>query len=147
MPHVNEFRRIAAQGSWCACPFVFCFARGLGLWVVRARWSWHPAPHLWAMLATTSHLSFWVLSSHRCAGPLWQLADWDPCAPPFLVLTCFHGRARRVEDFWRGYKLFCFAYYSHSAHHVVEFRHSKLGASLSFLPCCSGILTANCTFD
>jgi len=37
----------------------------------------------------------------------------------------------RVEDYWLGYKLFCFGYYSHSPQHVQEFRHSKLGTSIS----------------
>ena len=33
----------------------------------------------------------------------------------------------RVEDYWLGYKLFCYAYYSHSISHESEFRLSKLG--------------------
>ena len=33
----------------------------------------------------------------------------------------------RVEDYWVGYKLFCYAYYSHSVSHEFEFRLSKLG--------------------
>lgn len=37
----------------------------------------------------------------------------------------------RVQDFWCGYKLFCYAYYSHSAQHKAEFRESKLGGSHS----------------
>ena len=36
--------------------------------------------------------------------------------------------ACRAEDYWQGYKLFCFAYYSHSKEHEAEFRHSKLGS-------------------
>lgn len=35
--------------------------------------------------------------------------------------------ACRVEDYWEGYKLFCYAYYSHSLRHS-EFRQSKLGS-------------------
>lgn len=38
-----------------------------------------------------------------------------------LVCVC------RVEDYWVGYKLFCYAYYSHSVSHESEFRLSKLG--------------------
>ena len=34
----------------------------------------------------------------------------------------------RVEDYWHGYKLFCYAYYSNSEAHESEFRNSKLGA-------------------
>lgn len=33
----------------------------------------------------------------------------------------------RLEDYWIGYKLFCYAYYSHSPAHESEFRSSKLG--------------------
>lgn len=33
----------------------------------------------------------------------------------------------RVEDFWVGYKLFCYAYYSNSVQHEGEFQQSKLG--------------------
>ena len=32
-----------------------------------------------------------------------------------------------VQDYWEGYKLFCYAYYSHFARHAIEFRESKLG--------------------
>ena len=38
----------------------------------------------------------------------------------------------RASDYWEGYKLFCFAYYSHSVEHETEFRHSKLGSCFLF---------------
>ena len=38
---------------------------------------------------------------------------------------------RRVEDYWHGYKLFCYAYYSHSLAHETEFRETKLGSWFS----------------
>ena len=41
----------------------------------------------------------------------------------------------RVEDYWQGYKLFCYAYYSHSLRHESEFRATKLGERI-----CSFIL-------
>lgn len=44
------------------------------------------------------------------------------CHIEFRLCAC------RVEDYWQGYKLFCFAYYSHSEEHEAEFRHSKLGS-------------------
>jgi hypothetical protein len=49
-----------------------------------------------------------------------------------LTCTCywivgFLAHACRVEDYWEGYKLFCYAYYSHSAQHESEFQQSKLG--------------------
>ena len=34
---------------------------------------------------------------------------------------------RRVEDYWEGYKLFCYAYYAHSMPHESLFRQTKLG--------------------
>ena len=33
----------------------------------------------------------------------------------------------RVDDYWLGYKLFCYAYYAHSFQHEAEFWQSKLG--------------------
>ena len=34
----------------------------------------------------------------------------------------------RVEDYWEGYKLFCYAYYLHSLQHESAFKQSKLGS-------------------
>ena len=57
-----------------------------------------------------------------------------PCTSIFFsaILNVCHIQiqlfAGRVEDFWQGYKLFCYAFYSHSVEHESEFRHSKLGA-------------------
>jgi hypothetical protein len=33
----------------------------------------------------------------------------------------------RAEDFWVGYKLFCYVFYSNSSEHEADFRESKLG--------------------
>lgn len=51
-----------------------------------------------------------------------------------LVLSCMlfifiHKRLYgcRVEDYWLGYKLFCYAFYSQSLEHEAEFRQSKMG--------------------
>ena len=46
------------------------------------------------------------------------------------VCLCFVTRLEcvcRVADYWEGYKLFCYAFYSHSLQHEFEFRQSKLG--------------------
>ena len=54
-----------------------------------------------------------------------------PCAFlrfPSLIKDFF---VRRAEDYWLGYKFFCFAYYSHSPPHVLQFRESKLGSIIS----------------
>lgn len=45
-----------------------------------------------------------------------------------LVLVAVRQTLRRVEDYWEGYKLFCYSYYSHSVAHEEEFRRCKLGA-------------------
>ena len=50
---------------------------------------------------------------------------------PGLWFSDFCRCLRRVEDYWQGFKLFCYAYYSESVPHEVEFRQSKLGALLS----------------
>ena len=39
----------------------------------------------------------------------------------------FTAHICRIQDYWEGYKLFCYAYYSHSFQHEHEFRVSKLG--------------------
>ena len=97
-----------------------------------------------------------------CACRHLPSAHWGPdcytCAVPVSIEECTslwnlafgsyiaNGCARRAEDYWRGYKLFCFAYYSHSLEHVWEFRESKLGACASSLPCCLRFLPSNCNF-
>jgi hypothetical protein len=43
--------------------------------------------------------------------------------------------ACRVRDYWEGYKLFCYAFYSHSSQHELEFEHSKLGSCISIALC------------
>lgn len=43
------------------------------------------------------------------------------------MLMGFPHSMCRVEDYWIGYKLFCFAYYSNSRQHESEFEQSKLG--------------------
>ena len=43
--------------------------------------------------------------------------------------SCMHDC--RVDDYWEGYKLFCYAFYSHSLLHESEFWHCKLGALFS----------------
>ena len=48
-------------------------------------------------------------------------------------VDCWNSSCR-VEDYWQGYKLFCYAFYSHSEAHESEFRNSKLGALLCITP-------------
>ena len=55
--------------------------------------------------------------------------------PPQLLCVTFQAFVRRVADYWEGYKLFCYAFYSHSSRHESEFEHTKLGSCLSFGLC------------
>lgn len=53
------------------------------------------------------------------------------------ITVCFEcvthmGCLCRAVDYWEGYKLLCFAYYSHSVQHETEFRQSKLGSCFLF---------------
>ena len=51
-----------------------------------------------------------------------------------LRMMCFADsmcHVRRPEDYWLGYKFFCYAYYSHSMQHESEFQHPKLGSCIS----------------
>lgn len=45
-----------------------------------------------------------------------------------ILFLTFLQSLFRVEDYWEGYKLFCYSYYSHSVAHEEEFRRCKLGA-------------------
>lgn len=70
--------------------------------------------------------------------------DWQGLV---IALECFVDSRQclcRVDDYWHGYKLFCYAFYSHSAAHEAEFKDSKLGASLSCTP--RSLLFCLCTF-
>lgn len=46
----------------------------------------------------------------------------------------------RVEDYWQGYKLFCYAYYSHSLQHESQFRDSKMGSCIPRSHWCQAIV-------
>ena len=52
----------------------------------------------------------------------------------------------RAEDYWEGYKLFCYAYYSHSLQHELQFQQSKLGLSMSWAPSssCASYFQSSC---
>ena len=47
------------------------------------------------------------------------------CCVGFRFVDICHCRCR-VEDYWHGYKLFCYTFYSHSLPHEHEFQESKL---------------------
>lgn len=66
----------------------------------------------------------------------WRL-HVSTCTPTCLVTLPLY--VCRVQDYWEGYKLFCYAFYSHSAQHEIEFRQSKLGSSIFFIDSRNGI--------
>lgn len=45
-----------------------------------------------------------------------------------LLFVYLRGGFPRVQDYWCGYKFFCYAYYSHSVQHESEFADCKLGS-------------------
>lgn len=90
------------------------------------------------MLETVSRPHNFVVRRRTCDVAVPITTPSRLCIPGFPshnARVCVH----RVEDYWRGYKLFCYGYYSHSSRHVQEFRESKLGACISSPPCCSRV--------
>ena len=55
-----------------------------------------------------------------------------PCNHSCCVYADSNCHVCRPEDYWLGYKFFCFAYYSHSIQHEMEFQNSKLGSCICF---------------
>ena len=60
-----------------------------------------------------------------------------------LLCACLLGWFFSVQDFWCGFKFFCYAYFSHSVGHESEFWDSKLGSCHSTISsppfCFSGL--------
>lgn len=56
----------------------------------------------------------------------WECLNFMSCTRSFF-LKC-RRCVCRVEDYWEGYKFFCYAYYSHSIPHMAHFRETKLGS-------------------
>ena len=54
----------------------------------------------------------------------------DGMSAGFLFPTafCLWMSVCKAEDYWEGYKFFCYGYYSHSLQHEHKFRHCKLGS-------------------
>lgn len=48
----------------------------------------------------------------------------------FPATSCLWMFVCRADDYWEGFKLFCYGYYSHSLQHEHEFRECKLGSSM-----------------
>ena len=67
-----------------------------------------------------------------CAPPL-TCIHWHICVRGFnsstaSVMSAGFYFSGSVEDYWEGYKAFCYAYYSHSVPHESAFRATKLGS-------------------
>ena len=78
----------------------------------------------------------WVFFFH-CAGCACRSLHQRAC--PSLAArstasanqtVCVHS----LQDYWEGYKIFCYGYYSNSVRHAAEFRDTKLGVCLCRLP-------------
>ena len=80
-----------------------------------------PAPLLSARMV----ISFVLVVQHHRRNHVWMFVGYELL--DFLLCVC------RVEDYWIGYKLFCFAYYSNSHQHEAEFEHSKLGGFIAYI--------------
>jgi hypothetical protein len=59
-------------------------------------------------------------------------SDHSPLHFLFVTVRIFDYR---IADYWEGYKLFCYAFYSHSLQYEIEFEHSKLGSCFSIAIC------------
>ena len=53
----------------------------------------------------------------------------------FLFASGFRAHVCSIQDYWEGYKLLCYAYYSHSMQHEYDFQQSKLGSLLAYSIC------------
>ena len=58
-----------------------------------------------------------------CMLPIRRVALTCGC----LWIVAMRTLVCRAKDHWEGYKIFCYAYYSHSSVHESVFRNSKLG--------------------
>ena len=72
-------------------------------------------------LSSRSMHSVKIFYHRQWLGLVLTLLGHVPVAFPLCVCS--------VEDYWIGYKMFCFAYYSNSSQHEAEFQRSKLGWS------------------
>lgn len=71
--------------------------------------------------------------SQPCASMLSMCLSRLTCFFSWLVV--FRPNVCSVQDYWEGYKLFCYAFYSHSVQHEYEFQQSKLGSLLAYTNC------------
>ena len=76
-----------------------------------------------------------MFSIRGCKMIVLAFGEFEQCSRAGMCDFDFRCSLCRVEDYWLGYKMFCYAYYSNSAAHESEFRHSKLGSFPAFTPC------------
>lgn len=76
-----------------------------------------------------------MFSMRDCKMIVLAFGEFEQCSRAGMCDFDFRCSLCRVEDYWLGYKMFCYAYYSNSAAHESEFRHSKLGSFPAFTPC------------
>ena len=96
------------------------FGKLARLFALRALWTFCVAKH-----ANGLHTMGWffymyvVLVTRLWMCMFWMCSAMSTCVD-FLFMN-FRIYVCRVEDYWQGYKLFCYAYYSHSLQHESEF--------------------------
>ena len=103
---------------------------------IALRWQLAPAIYFSVLDTTTASVPGIPGNGRTCFASVWGLlcshvVNFTPARRVGLCLYVLLRLFFRAEDYWRGYKLFCYAYYSHSVAHESEFRDSKLSASLS----------------
>ena len=104
---------------WARSPAVLCAVLGSGnISVAVGSCRWQPSfPEVAATLLCSDLWGLYI----DVRAPVWSADCWQ--------CMC------RVEDYWQGYKIFCYAFYSHSVAHESEFKNLKLGGPLSCTPC------------
>lgn len=120
--------RQIASVVYSVCTLVYWFS-------LRRLWVWHHRqPHLSLFVVLFMVVTCACIKSNSIYNITSLCVVFVPSP------TC----VSRVEDYWEGYKLFCYAYYSHSLQHESAFKQSKLGSWFCpfFLPFSLNFLVA-----
>jgi hypothetical protein len=136
-PHTSN-TEFASVGT---LPATLCYQRFA--YIHSPRW-WEcrlyiKAPNCFPVPSHSSRHAAWLVNAFRFSFVHTRI--FPECILQYLFLLetqtviCFadlHSIVCRPEDYWIGYKLFCYAFYSHSIPHVSEFRQTKLGSCHHF---------------
>ena len=107
---------------------------------------WLPIAHLCVLVDSTLYSPLLHAPAMcLCAKDSITYLLWNFCrtllffSVSIVFYSCLHSFDCRVQDYWEGYKLFCYAYYSHSSQHEAEFRNCKLGSWIHPCPNCANL--------